>query len=29
MQTDGEAWPQDRALPRRSGGCLAGGRVAL
>jgi hypothetical protein len=28
-QTDGEAWPQDRALPRWGGGRLAGGRVAL
>jgi hypothetical protein len=28
-QTDGEAWPRNRALPRRSGCRLAGGRVAL
>jgi hypothetical protein len=28
-QTDGEAWPRDRALPRRGGGRLAGGCVAL
>jgi hypothetical protein len=28
-QTDGDAWPRDRALPRRSGRRLAGERVAL
>jgi hypothetical protein len=28
-QPDGEARPRHRALPRRGGDCLAGGRVAL
>jgi hypothetical protein len=28
-QTNGEAWPRNRALPRRGSGCLAGGRVTL